>query len=67
MKFCYYFPGAILMHILMNLNDFDTIFCANFIKRYFAQKTVNFLVLLENNNMKRLLMFPLCMIIFVLF
>ena len=51
----------------MNLNDFDTIFCANFIQRYFAQKTMNFLVLLENNNMKRLLMFPLCMIIFVLF
>ena len=42
------------MHIfLMNLNDFDTIFfCPNFIQRYFAQKTVNFLVLLENNNMK---------------
>ena len=52
----------------MNLNDFDTIFCANFIQRYFAQKTMNFfLVLLENNNMKRLLMFPLCMIIIVLF
>ena len=55
------------MHILMNLNDFDTIFCANFIQRYFVQKTMNFLVLLENNNMKRLLMFPLCMIIIVLF
>ena len=49
------------MHILMNLNDFDIIFYANFIQRYFA------LVLLENNNMKRLLMFPLCMIIIVLF
>ena len=31
------------------------------------RKTVNFLVLLENNNMKRLLMFSLCMIIIVLF
>ena len=30
------------MHILMNLNDFDTIFSANFIQRYFAQKTVIF-------------------------
>ena len=51
------------MHILMNLNGFDTIFCANFIQQYFAQKNSKFLVLLENNNMKRLLMFPLCIII----
>jgi hypothetical protein len=39
----------------MNLNDFEIIFCANFIQRYFAQKTVNLLVLLKINNMKRLL------------
>jgi hypothetical protein len=51
----------------MNLNDFDIIFCANFIQRYFAQKTMNLLVLLKINNMKRLLLFPLCMIIIVLF
>ena len=56
------------MHILMNLNDFDAIFLCKFYPTIFcSEKTVNFLVLLENNNMKRLLMFPLCMIIIVLF
>ena len=56
------------MHILMNLNDFDTIFLCKFYPTIFCSENSEFfLVFLENNNMKRLLMFPLCMIIFVLF
>jgi hypothetical protein len=52
MKFRFYFPEAVFDIILINLNKFDAILCATFIQRYFAQKIVNFLVLLENNNMK---------------
>jgi hypothetical protein len=45
---------------LMNLNGILTeIFLCNFIQRHFAQKIMNFLVLLENNNMRILLLFPL--------
>jgi uncharacterized protein (UPF0305 family) len=47
------------MHILMNLNVFMQLSC-KFVQRHFAQKIVKFfLVLLENNNMRILLLFPL--------
>jgi hypothetical protein len=55
------------MHILMNLNDFDAIFLFKFYPTIFCSENSKFLVLLENNNMKRLLKFPLCMMIIVLF